>query len=171
MHTKHFLQINPPEHYWPSNEFWLVHITKCSFVKPVMTRLSKCSIKNLHMRLFFLTPSLIGSINHRIFLLTNRQVVLMGLSKMSQMSGIHPIIVMQFLLYLFVLLCKYEEKLYWLTHGFSFWKLYVSSLQPHLKLIFDQDWHATHFAWSSNIIYIFVHTSLSHTYNSMHKSS
>ena len=32
------------------------------------------------MRLFFLTPSLIGSINDRIFILTNRQVVLMGLS-------------------------------------------------------------------------------------------
>ncbi len=44
-----------------------------------MIRLSKCSIKNLHMRLFFLTPSPIGSINHRISLLTNRQVVLMGI--------------------------------------------------------------------------------------------
>ncbi len=31
------------------------------------------------MRLFSLTPSLIGSINHKIFLLTNRQVDLMGL--------------------------------------------------------------------------------------------
>ena len=33
------------------------------------------------MRLFFLTPSMIGSINHRIFLLTNRQVVLMGIKR------------------------------------------------------------------------------------------
>ncbi len=44
-----------------------------------MIRLSKCSIKNLHMRLFFLTPSLIGSINHELFLLTNQWVVLMGI--------------------------------------------------------------------------------------------
>ena len=34
---------------------------------------------NKHMRLFFLTPLLIGSKYDRLFLLTNRQVVLMGL--------------------------------------------------------------------------------------------
>ena len=33
------------------------------------------------MRLFFLTPSLIGSINDTIFILTNLPVVLMGLIK------------------------------------------------------------------------------------------
>ena len=32
------------------------------------------------MRLFFLTHSLIGSINDRIFVLINQQVVLMGLT-------------------------------------------------------------------------------------------
>ena len=36
----------------------------------MMIRLSKCSIKSLHMRLFFLTPSLIGSIDDKIFILT-----------------------------------------------------------------------------------------------------
>ena len=44
-----------------------------------MIRLSNVGPQTLHIRLFFLPPSLIGSINHRIFLLTNRQVVLMGL--------------------------------------------------------------------------------------------
>ncbi len=38
---------------------------------------------NLHMRPFFLTTSLIGSINDRIFILTNQQVVLMGLTKLE----------------------------------------------------------------------------------------
>ncbi len=60
--------------------FWLVQIIKWSFVKPIMIRLSKCSINSLHMRLFFLRPSLIGSIKDRIFILINRLVVLMGLS-------------------------------------------------------------------------------------------
>ncbi len=60
-----------------------------------MIRLSKCSIKNLHMRLFYLTPSLIGSINHEIFLLTNGQVVLMGLKLCIQVNSfpipsLHP---------------------------------------------------------------------------------
>ncbi len=32
------------------------------------------------MRLIFLTPSLIGSINDRMFILTNRQEVLMGMA-------------------------------------------------------------------------------------------
>ena len=36
-------------------------------------------VVNLQKRLFFLTPSLIGSINGRIFILTNQQVVLMEL--------------------------------------------------------------------------------------------
>ncbi len=45
-----------------------------------MIRLRNCCITNLYMRLFFLKPSLIGSINDRIFILTNRQVVLMRLT-------------------------------------------------------------------------------------------
>ena len=45
--------------------------------KPI--QLWKC-VTNSYMRLFFfLTASLIGSINYRIFLLTNQQVVLMEL--------------------------------------------------------------------------------------------
>ncbi len=39
------------------------------------------------MRLFFLTPSLISSINARIFILTNRQVVLMGLTNETDLTS------------------------------------------------------------------------------------
>ncbi len=53
---------------------------KCSLVQPIMISLWKCYTTNLHMRLFCLTPSLIGSINARIPILTNRQIVFIGLS-------------------------------------------------------------------------------------------
>ncbi len=59
--------------------FWLVHIMKCLLIQPIMVSLWKCCTTNLYMRLFFLTPSLIGSINARIFILTNWQVVHIGL--------------------------------------------------------------------------------------------
>ena len=42
---------------------------KCSLVQSIMTSLWKCCTTNLHMRQFFLTPSLIGSINARTFIL------------------------------------------------------------------------------------------------------
>ena len=53
---------------------------KCSLAQPFMTSLWKYRTTNLHIRLFFLTHSLIGSINARILILTNRQVVLIGLT-------------------------------------------------------------------------------------------
>ncbi len=46
------------------------------------------------MILFFRTPSLIGLINGRLFILTNQQVVLMGLSVMADsldLSTMHTI--------------------------------------------------------------------------------
>ena len=43
-----------------------------------------CCIINIHMRLVFLSPSLIGSINDRMSILTNWQVVLMGLRDNNQ---------------------------------------------------------------------------------------
>ena len=48
-----------------------------SFVEPIIKQ-TQC-ITNLHMRLFFLTHSVVGSIDDQILILTNRQVVLMGL--------------------------------------------------------------------------------------------
>ena len=51
------------------------------------------SLKMLHHKLayetFFLTPSLIGSTNDRIFILTNWQVVLMGLLSDRLSKGLH----------------------------------------------------------------------------------
>ena len=57
-----------------------------SLVKPIMISLWKHWITNLHMRLFYLTPSLIGSINDKLFRLTNQQVVLMGLLLFRQVE-------------------------------------------------------------------------------------
>ncbi len=61
--------------YYSLHSLWLVHIMICSLVWPIMIRLLQWCITKLNMRLSFLTPSLIGSINDTIFCLTNQQVV------------------------------------------------------------------------------------------------
>ena len=48
-------------------------------VKQLWYSLAKCCNTNLHMRLFFLTPFLIGSINDTKFLLTNQKLALIKL--------------------------------------------------------------------------------------------
>ena len=54
-----------------------------------MIRLWTWYITNLNMRLFFfLTPSLIGSTNDRILIITNQQVVLIGLRKTLELIEI-----------------------------------------------------------------------------------
>ena len=58
-------------HYWPFNTSldWFI-----SWI--VQIRFTKYCIIKLHMRLFLLTPSPIGSINNGIFLWTNQHVAL-----------------------------------------------------------------------------------------------
>ena len=51
----------------------------CSFVEPIGIRLSYLCTTNIHMRLFFSTSSLIGSISDRIFHLTYQQAILIQL--------------------------------------------------------------------------------------------
>ncbi len=54
---------------------------KYSLVQPIVLSLWKCCTTNLYIwDPFLYTPSLIGSINDRKFILTNRQVVLIGLT-------------------------------------------------------------------------------------------
>ncbi len=64
--------------------FWLVNIMKSLFAKPIMIRLwnaTSQTIRSSDRFFFFLSHPLIGSINGYMFILTNWQVVLMGLSK------------------------------------------------------------------------------------------
>ena len=65
--------------YWLSiHHSWLVYIKKFVFFKPMMIRLWKCCITNLHRGQLFL---LIGTICSLMPLLTNRLVVLTELNK------------------------------------------------------------------------------------------
>ena len=66
------------------HHFWLVNIMKYLFVEPLMIRLGN-SASQTCTTLFFLTPPLIGSINIKILILTNRTVALMGLIKLNKM--------------------------------------------------------------------------------------
>ena len=66
------------------HHFWLVNIMKYLFVEPSMIRLRNGASQTC-TTLFFLTPSLIGSINIKILILTNRMVALMGLIKLNKM--------------------------------------------------------------------------------------
>ena len=45
--------------------------------------------------------------------------------------------------------------MYW-HEVFSFWKLYVSSLQPYLKRLLDECQHVTHSAWSGPIYFLIL---------------
>ncbi len=73
-----------------------------------------------------------------------------------------------FVLVLFCCCCFFNnfhnEKSYW-QWVFHFWKLYVSSLQPYLHLIFNQGRHVTHSALSGHIFWKKIQATICDTHS------